>query len=72
MDYVLITLKFGEKTEDLKVPALVRVSELLEMFHEIYGISGETLHAEPKGMILDKSKTLEEQGVFHGARLTIN
>ena len=34
--------------------------------------SGATLHAEPKGMILDRSKTLKEQGVEHGALLTLS
>ena len=72
MDYILITLRFGEKSEDLKIPALVPVSELLEMFREIYGINGSALQAEPKGIILDKNKTLEEQGILYGANLTIN
>ena len=72
MNYILATIQWETGSEDLKIPAFVPVGELIEMFYEIYGVDGKALQAEPKGLILDKSKTLEEQGVLHGAKLTIN
>ncbi|MCL2146652.1 MAG: EsaB/YukD family protein [Synergistaceae bacterium] len=72
MNYILVTLQWNGGLEDLKVPAFVPVVELLEMFDDIYGIGGKTLQAEPKGIILDKNKTLEEQGVQNGAKLSIS
>jgi len=76
MDFVLVTFIYGDIAEDLKIPAFIPVGELIDVFHEIYGGGGAasdaTLHAEPKGMILDRSKTLKEQGVEHGALLTLS
>ena len=71
MDYLIVSLKVQGKYEDLKVPAFISVGELIDTFNEIYQCSGETLHADPKGIILDKKKTLIEQGIEHGAKLTL-
>jgi len=72
MEYILITLSRQGKDEDLKVPDFTPAGELLSAFCEIYGGEWKVLHAEPKGIILDKSKTLAEQGIEHGARLTLS
>ena len=71
MEYLLVTAAYGDVEEDLKVPAFVRVCELIVMLNELYSADGQMLHAEPKGIILDKSKTLAQQGVEHGAKLTL-
>ena len=72
MDYILATLVNGDREEDLKIPDFVYVGELIGVFNELYGVDGNMLHAEPKGIILDKNKTLGEQGVEHGAKLTLS
>ena len=72
MDYILVSLNYGDKTEDLRVPTFTLVEELLSIFNDIYGLSGKELHAEPRGIILDKNKSLAAQGVLHGALLTLN
>ncbi|MDR0570233.1 MAG: EsaB/YukD family protein [Clostridiales Family XIII bacterium] len=71
MEYVLITLNVSGRDEDLRVPALIAAGELVDVFNELYEASGAMLHCEPKGIILDTGKTLAEQGVGHGARLTL-
>jgi len=71
VEYILITFVCGELAEDLKVPAFVPVKELIELLCEVIGVNGSELHAEPRGIILDKSKTLLEQGVLHGSLLTL-
>jgi len=72
MEYVLLTISCGDVEEDLKVPAFVPTGELIGVFNELYNADGRMLHAEPKGIILDKNKTLEQQGVGHGAKLTLS
>ena len=72
MDYILVSLNHGGKTEDLRIPSLTLVEELISIFNFIYGHSGKSLHAEPRGIMLDKSKTLAAQGVMQGALLTLN
>jgi uncharacterized ubiquitin-like protein YukD len=72
MDYILITLCAAGKNEDLKVPCFLPVGELIDILKELYGANASTLHASPKGIILDRNKTLEEQGVLHGAKLTLD
>ena len=72
MEYILVTVNCGETEVDLKVPALIPVGQLIGAFSEIHGTGGQTLHAEPKGIILDKNKTLAVQGVGHGAKLTLS
>ncbi|MCL2048458.1 MAG: EsaB/YukD family protein [Defluviitaleaceae bacterium] len=72
MDYILVTLEYGDLSEDIKVPSFISVEELIKVLEEIYDIEGTALHAEPKGIILNKNKTLEEQGILHGARLTLS
>ena len=71
MEYLHITAACGDIEEDLKVPAFVPVCELICVLNELYNADGQMLHAEPKGIILDKNKTLAQQGVEHGAKLTL-
>ena len=71
MNYIYITLQRGAESDDLKIPGFVPVGELIGVFRDIYGIEAKALHAEPKGMILDVNKTLDEQGVLYGSKLTI-
>jgi len=72
VEYIFVTLCHGNIEEDLKVPAYVPVGELIGMLNELYSTDGQMLHAEPKGIILDKKKTFAEQYVEHGARLTLS
>jgi len=72
MEYILLTLCCGDEEDDLKVPAFVPVAELVGVINELYCVDGQTLHAEPKGIILDKNKTLAQQSVGHGAKLTLS
>jgi len=72
MDYILVTVSYGDdKEDDLKVPAFLPVGELIDLLNEIYSTNGRTLHAQPKGIILDKKKTLQRQSIEHGAKLTL-
>jgi uncharacterized ubiquitin-like protein YukD len=71
MDYIPVTFQHDNISDDLKVPTFIPVEELVKIFGEIYGVEGTTLHAEPKGIILNKNKTLEEQSILHGAKLTV-
>lgn len=75
MDYIMVTLQTDDgRQTDLKVPAFVPVSELLGMLAETLHLERgpETrLQAEPLGRILQDGKTLKEQGVCHGALLTV-
>ena len=71
MDYILVEFSCGNISSDLKIPAFASVSELIEVFNDLYGKDGTMLHAEPRGIILDKHKTLAEQNVGHGAKLTL-
>jgi uncharacterized ubiquitin-like protein YukD len=71
MDYIFANFCFEDRTEDLKIPTFVPVSDLIALFSDLFSIGGKTLHAEPRGIILDKNKTLAEQGVEHGATLTL-
>ncbi|GHU50705.1 hypothetical protein AGMMS49975_02270 [Clostridia bacterium] len=59
----------GNKVEDLEMPDFLRVEQMLELFGNMYKRTFENLQADPKGIILDKTKTLPEQGVEHGAKL---
>ena len=72
MEYVLLTISFGDVEEDLKVSAFIPAGELIGVFNELYNTDGRMLHAEPKGIILDKNKTLAQQGVGHGAKLALS
>ena len=72
MEYILAAFECGEVKEDLKVPGFISVGDLIDIFAELYGTDAKMLHAEPKGIILDKNKTLAEQGVEHGAKLTLS
>ena len=71
MDYILVCFCYEDRTEDLKIPTFVPVEDLITLFCELFGAKGKVLHAEPRGIILDKNKTLAEQGVEHGAVLTL-
>lgn len=74
MEYVMVTLKAGTVEADLKLPAEIPVSELLEMLEEPLELKQplrSRLQAEPLGRILESARSLEEEGVSHGALLTL-
>jgi hypothetical protein len=71
MDYILSNLCYEDREEEIKIPTFLPVGELISLFEDVFGAIGKVLHAEPQGIILDKSKTLAEQGVEHGAVLTL-
>jgi len=72
MEHIIVTVCCGDIEEDLKIPAFIPAGELIGALNEIYGANSTMLHAEPKGIILDKNKTLAQQGVEHGAKLTLS
>lgn len=74
MDYLMVTFRTENKEMDLKVPAFVRIEELLEMLADALHIPigrENRLQAEPLGRILDNSKTLEQEGMTQGSLLTL-
>lgn len=75
MDYIMITFQTESKENiDLRVPVFVNIEELLVMLSEALHLTRRRevkLQAEPLGRILNNSKTLEEEGVAHGALLTL-
>jgi uncharacterized ubiquitin-like protein YukD len=71
-EYIIVTLSYNGAQEDLKIPVFVPVKDLIEVFVELFQVKGTMLHAEPKGIILDRGKTLKEQGIEYGARLTLS
>ena len=75
MDYIMVTLQTGTAQRyDLKVPVFVIIEELLGMLIESLNLKGDRdvrLQAEPLGRILNNSKTLDQEGVAHGALLTL-
>ncbi|CAH1207676.1 hypothetical protein PAECIP111892_02963 [Paenibacillus auburnensis] len=75
MNYIMVTLQTEDgRQTDLKVPAFVPVGPLLDMLSESLHFGNrpeQMLQAEPLGRILQRGKTLEEQGVCHGALLTV-
>ena len=72
MEYIIVTVIYADIGDDLRVPAFVPVGELMDALNTLYGADGQTLHAEPRGIILDRNKTLEQQGVEHGAKLALS
>lgn len=75
MDYIMVSLQTGIGAPcDLRVPAFVPVEELIPMLIEALDLnipSQAQLQAEPLGRILSKQRTLEQEGVYHGALLTL-
>ena len=75
MDYIMVTLQADTAQRyDLKVPVFVTIEELLGMLTESLNLKGNKdirLQAEPLGRILNNSKTLDQEGVAHGALLTL-
>ncbi len=75
MDYIIVTFYSESRgSTELKIPVFVKIEELLTMLSEsLYIHIGpeNKLQAEPIGRILDNNKTLEEEGVGHGALLTL-
>ncbi|MGF7046944.1 putative ubiquitin-like protein YukD [Paenibacillus sp. DS2015] len=75
MDYVMVTFQAGDNmNKDLKVPTFVTVGELLHILSEGLSLTisqDRRIQAEPIGRILDNSLTLTEEGVLHGALLTL-
>jgi len=72
MEYILTTINCEDIEDDLRIPAFVPVGELMDALNTLYSADGQTLHAEPRGIILDRNKTLEQQGVEHGAKLALS
>lgn len=75
MDYIMVTFQTDTaRRMDLKVPVFVTIEELLGMLTESLNLKGRPeakLQAEPLGRILSNSKTLDQEGVAHGALLTL-
>lgn len=75
MDYIMVTLQADTAQRyDLKVPVFVTIEELLGMLTSSLHLSERSelrLQAEPLGRILNNSKTLDQEGVAHGALLTL-
>jgi len=75
LDGMLVTFHAGERVQaELKVPNDVRICDLLAMLSETFHLpiqSDSRLQAEPLGRILDSNLTLREEGVLHGALLTL-
>ncbi|MGZ9584923.1 EsaB/YukD family protein [Paenibacillus marinisediminis] len=72
---MLVTFHAGERVQaELKVPEYVKICDLLAMLSETFNLpiqSDSRLQAEPLGRILDGNLTLKEEGVLHGALLTL-
>jgi uncharacterized ubiquitin-like protein YukD len=71
MEYILVTLQADEEEHDLKIPSFLPVSEIIAMFKELFSEAGENMSATPKGILLDRNKTLQEQNILHGAKLKL-
>lgn len=75
MDNIMVTFQVGKIiNEDISVPAFVSIQELIGMLSEAFsfGIKPENrIQAEPLGRILNNNLTLEQEGVSHGALLTL-
>lgn len=75
MDYIMVTFQTDNAhSVDLRVPAFVSIEELLDMLTESLNVTKRSeakLQAEPLGRILNNSRTLEQEGVAHGALLTL-
>lgn len=75
MDYIMVTLHTGDSQQmDLRVPVFVPIEELLSMLTVSLHLQDQAdakLQAEPLGRILNNKRTLEEEGVAHGALLTL-
>jgi uncharacterized ubiquitin-like protein YukD len=73
MDYLLVTLNYSNgNAADMKIPASMSVEEFVGIICEIYNVSGSTLQAEPPGIMLNKKENFSQQGVGHGAMLTLH
>ncbi|WP_199613904.1 EsaB/YukD family protein [Paenibacillus alkalitolerans] len=75
MDYVMVTFEADNNLNvDLKIPLFVTPGELISMLSEALGVSftpENRLQAEPLGRILAHDRTLADEGVAHGALLTL-
>lgn len=75
MDYIMVTFQTDNAPSvDLRVPTFVSIEELLDMLTESLNVTKRSeakLQAEPLGRILNNSRTLEQEGVAHGALLTL-
>jgi uncharacterized ubiquitin-like protein YukD len=74
-DYIMITFQAENiDSVDLKVPVFVKTGELISMLSKALRLTfkeGSRLQAEPLGRILDNNLTLLQEGVEHGALLTL-
>lgn len=75
MDNIIVTFRAGNYiNEDISVPAAVSIQELIVMLSEVFAFKGSSenrIQAEPLGRILNNKLTLEQEGVSHGALLTL-
>lgn len=75
MDYIMVTLQTDTAQRiDLKVPGFVVIEDLLDMLTDSLNLKKSNdlkLQAEPLGRILNNYKTLNQEGVAHGALLTL-
>ncbi|TCK90648.1 hypothetical protein EDC19_2417 [Natranaerovirga hydrolytica] len=74
MDYIMITFQMNNLTEDIKVPTFVKIEELLELISKALDINCNTnsrVQVEPMGRILENNKTLLEEMVTQGSKLTL-
>jgi len=73
MDYLLITLNYSkDNAVDIKIPASMTVDEFIGVICKTYGVSGSGIQAEPKGIVLNKKENFSQQGIEHGALLTLH
>ncbi len=75
MENILVSVKVGKRIEaDLKIPSHVTPRELISMLSEALEVNlpqESMIQAEPMGIVLEKNRSLEEQGVDTGALLSI-
>lgn len=75
MGYIYVTLKTRELgSMDLKIPTSVSINEMLMMLSPALELSLKDdcqVQAEPMGRILDKTATIEAEGITTGSTLTI-
>jgi uncharacterized ubiquitin-like protein YukD len=75
MDNIMITFQVAKLiNEDISVPVFVTIQELMSMLSEAFNIDikpENRIQAEPLGRILNNNFTLDQEGVSHGALLTL-
>lgn len=68
--HINITLRLGDREEDLRIPTTIEVGRLMEELAEIFGLPQKQekrqLKVIPKGLILDEGKRLKDYPVSDG------